>query len=517
MSKPEKTGRRAMSGTKAYYLERMPKDLRSKAAKQELEVITDHPIIDVLEKPNSFQHRFQFVYSFVANLCLTGRAYILKDDDGDKPVYYSVPTTWVRPDHTKGPFGGFYVCNPRQVITEQHLVDPAHMLMAYMPNPADPMGCLAPAGSMSAAIRVDDRIQTCQEKFFDNGVFPSVIVTVGKEPRDDVPGGIRPRLTMNQRRQVYSAIQRVMGGIANYGKVGIVDGLIESITKFQNTQPEIGWEKSESTLKTRILSAFGVHPYILGEPVGVGGYAQTYNIEVRFFEQVNIFLSILSTLMTEDQNRDTQEEEKAGKPELPKAKVKTLVWWEECVAKDPSLEASNLKAARQNNDITQNELRAKLLGLPPDEDGNEEEISAAAVPQVVAVMTALAQGGMSEDQAEALFIGMGYSDELAKKLATPPEQPEPPTAPEAPPTGKLPPEFGGEKPTDEEAQGGQAPKESEPGKLPPKPGRRPSKPQNKPESEIEQATLALTLAVKELRRPLDSTVIASQIVASLSK
>jgi hypothetical protein len=89
-----------------------------------------------------------------------------------------------------------------------------------------------------------------------------------------------------------------MGGVANYGEPAIVDGMIESVTRLSATQNEMGWEKSEDKIRTRILSAFGVHPYILGEPVGVGGYAQVVNIEKRFYKRVNTFLDMLSTVVT---------------------------------------------------------------------------------------------------------------------------------------------------------------------------------------------------------------------------
>lgn len=416
---------RTASKLKAYLLHRMTENVRRKAATEELEVLAHHVLNKKLERPNPIQQRYQFVYSFIANLNLTGRAYIVRDGED----YYSLPSTWVRPDHEKGPFSRFFIVNPR-VFDAAEASDPvpaSQVGMAYLPNPADPMGCMSPAAAQSAAIRVDDRIQACEEKFFDQGIFPSAIVTIGTEPHPDFPRGIRPRLSPTQRRQVEGAIRKAMGGVANYGAPAIVDGLIESITRLSPTQNELGWERSEGTLKTRILSAFCVHPFILGEPVGVGGYAQTYVIMERFCDRLNTFLDLLSTLMTGLVDTEEEEEKETG----------LLIWWERKIPKDPSLEWSNLKFARSNGDITQNEFRAKL-GLPPDEDRNEAVVSPSLMGVITQLVAQAGAGAIRQEQAQALMEAAGLPEDLAERIAgvgLPPL--EPPAGAPGGPVGAL--------------------------------------------------------------------------------
>ena len=418
----EGTEKRQLSRTKSLrdrkqmLLDKMPKQMRIKAANAELEVLPDHELIDILERPNPLQHRYQFVYSFVANLNLTGRAYIIRDEDKGKPQFYSLPSTWVRPDHSDGPYSKFFVANPRDMdfASKTKPLDASQVAMAYLPNPADPMGAISPASSQAAAIRVDDRIQVCEEKFFDNGIFPSVVVTVGKDPHPDVPGGVRPRLTGTQRRQVVGAIRRVMGSVANYGNPAIVDGLIENIVPFSRTQSDIGWEKSEATLKTRILSAFCVHPFILGEPVGVGGYAQTYVIRERFCDRLNVFLDLLSTLMTQFATVSLKGKEKQKADEMAKGN-KILVWWEQTKPRDPSLDWSNLRFARENGDVSSSEFRAKL-GLPPDEDKAVEIIPPKLLGAISPILSLIGSGLTQPDQAQALLEAIGVPVELAQRI-----------------------------------------------------------------------------------------------------
>lgn len=393
----------------AFERNKMPASLRNKAAATELEVIEDHPLLTALEKPNNMQHRWQFVYSFVANLCLTGWGYVIAAwNDKDEIEFYSVPTTWVYPDHTKGAFAEFYIRNPNDPASigkNQKPLTRDQVGFAYIPNPSDPLSALPPIQAQSMAVAIDDSIQSSQVTFFDNAMFPSAIVTMGHQPHPEVAGGLRPRLTPAQRRQVYGAIKKVMSGVANYGNPAIIDGMIEKIERLSATQNEIGWEKSEKTVRTRILSAFGVHPFILGEEMA-GSYAQAYIVQDLFCRRVNVFLSMLSTLMT---NFVPNLIEKGDKEKI-------VIWYEEAAAKDPSMEKSLWEGARGREDVSQNEFRA-FMNLPPDEDKNEAQIDKASIQAITGIAAQVKAGGLEVEQGVAILEGLGLSKELATAIA----------------------------------------------------------------------------------------------------
>jgi len=395
--------------TKSWLRRKMTTGIRTKISHSNFDLIEDHPLLDALEKPNSIQHRWQFVYNFVANLNLTGWSYIIGGETNDGGMeFFCVPTTWVHPIHTKGPFAEFKVYNPRDAASKMDAepMSRDNVAFAYLPNPADPLQAMPPAQAQLAGIRIDDHIQASQERFFENGVFPSVVLTVGKNPHPDVSGGIRPRLTGAQHRQVISAIQKKWSGVANYGVPAIVDGMIESIERLSATQNEMGWEKSEMNIRTRILSAFGVHPYILGEPVGVGGYAQVANIEKRFCKRVNTFLDMLSCLMTN-----------FAVP-MVGASEKLFIWWEECAPTDPALRQKSVQAARKNGDVSRNEIRAEL-GYPPREEPETNPMleSPQGLTAAVGILTAMAQGAIQSETAVLLFTTFyGLPEDQAKLL-----------------------------------------------------------------------------------------------------
>ena len=335
--------RKRPSLTKAYTLNRLPKSLRSKAAEQELEILVDHPLLKSLDNPNVFQPRWQFVYSFIANLLLTGWSYIVSGEGDDGQLeFYSLPTTWVRADHTDGPYSKFFMSNPKKHGGGPgEELDPENVAFAYLPNPSDPLSAVAPASAQMPAIRIDDYIQVSQQQFFERGVFPSAVVIVGKEPHPDVPGGIRPRLSGAQRRQVHGAISRMMAGVANYGRPVILDGMVEDVKPFGNTEPEMGWARSEDKARNRILSAFGVHPFILGEAMTVGSYSQSAIIQERFCRRLNTYLAMLSDLMT-------------GLSRTLSGDDGLVVWWDEAKPLDPGLRQQQIQSARANGDISQN-------------------------------------------------------------------------------------------------------------------------------------------------------------------
>jgi len=251
---------------------------------------------------------------------------------------------------------------------------------------------LAPSTSQILAIRVDDHIQTSQERFFENGVFPSVIVTVGKDPHPDVASGIRPRLTGEQRRQITGAIRKTMSGVTNYGNPAIVDGLIEKIERLSATQNEMGWEKSEDAVMDRILSAFSVPPFILGKALP-GSYSQAYVTREIFCQRVNTFLDMLSTVMTNFVNLRMPESDDV------------LVWWEKSNPVDPSIRSKEIIEARKLHDITQDEYRAHL-GLPPAEEEEKRSKffdSPASMRSVHELLSKVTLGEISADSASQIL------------------------------------------------------------------------------------------------------------------
>ncbi len=404
-AEPHEEERRSPATTKAWHRKRMTNNGLIKTAQHEFEIIADHVLLDRLENPNPIQSRWDFVYNFVANLCLTGRSYVICDEIEDGIFhYYSLPTSWVHPDHTDGPFTKFRIINPKNPEADQGKkpLGRENVAFASLPNPADPLSVLSPAQSQMRAIRIDDHIQTSQDAFFGNGIFPSMVATIGKDAN-----GNRPKLSGPQRRQVEGVIRKHYSGVANYGALAIVDGWVEKFERFSAVQNEMGWEKSEMHVRTRILSAFGVHPFILGEPMNVGGYSQATVIKEVFCERVNTYLDMLSGVMTVFAAGRTEETDRL------------FIWWDKCEANDPALRVKMLQDARKNGDVSRNEFRAEL-GFPPDETGGDRnrQYTSGDVNAIRETQRQVSAGEITPEQAVATFeVTFDMSPEDAVRIA----------------------------------------------------------------------------------------------------
>ena len=414
---------------------KMPTGIRTKAAAEEWEILQGHAFSAVLDNPNPSQTKWQFTYMFVANLVLTGYGYVVGGQTDNGFEMYAIPTSWITPIYKEGEgLVGYKVLNPAQSRKTQGSTLPVeNVACAYLPNPSDPNSAISPTGTQSNAVQIDEHIQTSQLRFFQNGMFPSVIVTIGKDPHPDAPGGgIRPRLTGEQRRQVIGAIRKSMSSVENYGNPAIVDGMIEKIERLSATSNEMGWDKSEDKIRNRILSAFGVHPFILGEPLNVGGYAQATEIKQRFYERVNSYLEMLSLVAT-----------KFAVPFATRDRI--FAWWENCDAVDPSIKYQNLREARKIGDISENEFRAEL-GFAPNEEAETDRSPLLDNPQTMSTYVQLASGVANrtlsyEGAAYTLAQFLQIEVEEAKAMLGPePEEPElvPPQLQQAPPVAEDP-------------------------------------------------------------------------------
>ena len=376
----------------------MPKTIH-KSPEMEWELIEGGPLMDVLDHPNPLQDRWQFVYSCIANLNLTGIAYIVGgvNEEGRFEIY-ALPSSWVAPVAKEGdPFAYFRVGDPNK---PQEMADLPKENVAFikLPNPANPLSHLAPLSAQMPAVRIDQHIQYSQEKFFENGIFPSMALTIGKNPHPDIPGGgTRPLLNSAQRRQIFAAIEKVYSGFQNYGRPIILDGLIESVERLSATSTEMGWDKSEDKIRTRILSAFGVHPFLLGEPMNVGGHAQAAKIYQVFHNRVNTFLELISGAVTKlTQNLRVETE-------------KLYIWWELCKSADEEIRSKQLMYAHKEGAITNNELRAEIGFSPVEEETNRSRLLNLpnTINSVVSLLSGVQTGTISSGAAAkilALFL-----------------------------------------------------------------------------------------------------------------
>jgi len=420
-------------------LRSVPRSIRERAAgAQELTVYESHPLLDLLQRPNSVQRKFEFIYLSAVNLLITGECYWVGGEveggDGDFELW-AVPTNWITPKHENGLFTGYRLqvagqATPRDIPAE-------NVARTYLPDPSDIKSALSPLSTVIAAARVDDHIQTSQEAMFRRGINPNLIVTIGRMRGED--GSLtdrRPVLQGRHRRQIIRAIREIWDQTVSSGDPAILDGLIESVHKLHNTPQEMDWPASGEIVKKRIMQAYKVNPIVVGE-ITAGNRAQAVEAEKNFCgNAVNPLSSALSETLTEFVGPWYEE----GKP--------VVVWIEDSIPTDPDQTLKEWVEARKNEDVTADEFRAEILGLPPLQKRDDPArllTQQGGLTGVTALVDKVAAGTITDEQATEIMVATLRLDRAtAEKIAGVGIKREPPPAPVVPPANPPPPAPTGE-------------------------------------------------------------------------
>jgi len=428
----------------------MPSAIREKAAKEgEITQLYDHPVLDVLARPNSVQHKFEFLYFSAANLLLTGECYwiggAVGDGDEARVEMWAVPSRWVQPSHKGGLFTGYTV--KLQNNNEPIHLPPENVARTYFPDPADIRLAYAPGQAVFQATRTDDFIQTSQLEAFERGIFPNVLLSVGRvRGPDGKATDMRPRLSGPQRRQIIRAVRQIWNTTANYGEPGIIDGLIEDVKKLQLTPQEMDWGVSGDIVKRRIMQAYGVNPISVGEIVGANR-AQAVEADKQMCSMaVNPIASALSESATDFLGPMWDDP------------ARLVVWIDQAEPIDLDLQLARWTLARQTNDVTADELRSEILGLAPLPEDTPSPLvySDAGIAAINNLLRDVGHYLITPEQAKVvLMTTMRLSETVAEAMVRPsqslpaPSPPQPPPEPVPPPKPSEPDEGDGGEDQDE--------------------------------------------------------------------
>jgi HK97 family phage portal protein len=240
-----------------------------KAVANRLEPLDTHPLLTALECPNSLMSGFQLLYTVVCHLELSGQSFLwMRDADGGSLKtgleIWPLPPSWVRPLHDNGPFSAYKV-RPDYLGTEFEIPGDEVARIHY-PDVGDPvLGCYSPLQAAALAVTTDEHVQTAQQRFFLNGVFPGMAFVVGRQPSIDGTPGDRPALNREQRAQIMTAVKQAYRGSYNAGEPLILDNIIQDVKRITATAQELDFVNSSALTKDRILQLFGVSPASMGD------------------------------------------------------------------------------------------------------------------------------------------------------------------------------------------------------------------------------------------------------------
>ena len=334
------------------------------------QIIEQHPLIDLLMRPNPLQSYSEFFNSLYGYVLLSGNAYILKvgSEMGTPKELHQL-----RPDRIQIKGGGNpmpdryeYMLNGQ--VRETYPVDQlngfSELKHIKLWNPLDDYYGLSPMSA--AAVEVDQFNMASKHNvnLLQNGARPSGAVIF--KPQDDA--GFAVNLTESQRQQLLTDLNNRFAGSGNAGRPMLLEGDFD--WKEMGLSPkDMDFHQLKNMAATDIALCFGVPSQLVGVPDSQT-YSNVAEARLALYEETIIpHLRKISSDLNEwlvplFDDRLTLEFDIDSIPALSERRKRTY---------------ENVTSAVKEGIMTRNEAR-ESLGLQPVDGADELYISANLFP-----------------------------------------------------------------------------------------------------------------------------------------
>lgn len=224
--------------------------------------ITDHPFLDLLQKPNKWMPGSDLMQTWSQHEDLTGNAYWLLDGVVDEtseptaiyplnPAYMTVKVGavegepdqivefWYQPGAVKKIFKPFEIMHFRRT------------------NPNDPFRGLGPTEGSMDSIDTDNWMREWNRRFFQNSAIPGVVLETDNTSAEMI------RLLRESFEDRHGGVERA------HKTVALPKGV--KLAKMGYGQKEMDFVEAQGKNRDSILAAFGVTPIVLGLGMGERG------------------------------------------------------------------------------------------------------------------------------------------------------------------------------------------------------------------------------------------------------
>ena len=252
------------------------------------EIVEQHPIIELLNRPNPLQSYSEFFNSLFGYVLLSGNAYILKvgNELGAPKELHQL-----RPDRIliKGSGNSIpdkyeYMINGR--VQKTYLVDQlngfSEVKHIKLWNPLDDYYGLSPMSA--AAVEVDQFNMSSKHNvnLLNNGARPSGAVIF--KPKDDA--GFAANLSESQRQQLLTDLNNRFSGAGNAGRPMLLEGDFDW-KEMGLTPKDMDFHRLKNMAATDIALCFGVPSQLVGVP-DAQTYANVSEARLALYEETII-------------------------------------------------------------------------------------------------------------------------------------------------------------------------------------------------------------------------------------
>ena len=236
-------------------------------------LIDNHPLLNLLKRPNPLQAGNEFFQSLYAYLLLSGNSYVLRtgaENQEPKELHLLRPDrVKIEPSNTTIPKS--YMYELKGQVVHKYSVDPetgaSEIKHFKLWNPVDDYYGLSPIRASSADIDQHNYSAKHNVNLLMNGARPSGAIVF--KPKDEV--GQSVQLTESQRQQLLSDLELRFAGTDNAGRAMLLEGDFD--WKEMGLSPkDMDFLQMKNMSARDIAMCFGVPSQLVGIPD-----AQTYS------------------------------------------------------------------------------------------------------------------------------------------------------------------------------------------------------------------------------------------------
>ena len=224
------------------------------------EELIDHPLLDLVERPNPLDTGVSFIEAICSNLLLYGNAYIesVLLDGQLRELYALRPDRMtVEPGRNGWPAAFVYRAMGHEARYEMHGEGVEPILHIKLFNPLDDYYGFAPLAAAQVALDTHNAASFWNKALLDNSARPSgALVYAGPEGA---------HLTDEQFTRLKEELEQHVSGAVNAGRPLLLEGGLDWKT-LSLSPKDMDFTEAKAGAAREIALAFGVPPLLLGLP-----------------------------------------------------------------------------------------------------------------------------------------------------------------------------------------------------------------------------------------------------------
>ena len=353
--------------------------------------LTTHPMLDLFNKPNYFQSRYQFIYLGTLYKLLVGEQFwqMNFNGKGQPAEMWQAPPAFMAVIPSATNYIDHYEYK-RNNATKSFTLD--EIVHIYTPNPFNEFRGLSPAQALTTDLDSERFASQYQQKLFFNEAMPGFIISY---PADNMPPA-------EQRKELQQEWDERFKGFRNRGKTAFLYGGTPNTVTMTNR--DMDFQKLRTYTRDAICAAYHCPPSVLG----ITEMVNRSNAETSQYQLAQYCIHPELSEIREAINKEI----------TPFFGDYLRMDFENPIPEDATMKAANSVQLYKSGIITLNEAR-DMNALEPDITPAGDEYYTAPAPLSFGSPDGKPAGGSPDEMMNPTDAGAGGTKELKKKTINP--------------------------------------------------------------------------------------------------